>query len=77
MPALTISANGLVLSVPARRLLTRQAAPKAASAPTNAKFYWLAADHMGRVAKRSALLVFEVEHPGREDSPSSHRRIGD
>lgn len=50
--------------------------PKTASAPTNAEFYWQAADHIGRVAKRSALLVFEVEHPGREDSPSSHRRIG-
>ena len=35
-------APGFAFRVPARRLLTRQAAPKAASAPTNARFCWSA-----------------------------------
>lgn len=34
------------------------------------------AGHPNRLVVRFALLVGEVEHPGREDSPSCHRRVG-
>lgn len=75
MLALTISAIGPVRSAPARRLLTRQAAPKAASAPTNARFYGVARKSTGVVAKRILLIVGEAEHPRREDSAARHRRV--
>ena len=34
------------------------------------------AGHPNRLVVRFGLVVGEVEHPGREDSPSRHRRIG-